>query len=280
MRGRAPLQIPLRTLSSVDAYIRNREWRGARLSRCPLHPSGGCSFARHGSYARMTPNGLRIARWYCPEGRRTFSLLPDFLAARLPGLLASIEYSITVALSAKSMESAADTLRGPDVTLPGAVRWLRRRIRAVRTALTYVMPEAVIGVLTKGVTAGIDLANGCVLIGLRRSLSPRMLNSIPAPLGFLSTRGVRWLDGDNDQHAMGPDGPIADHYGPTVDGNRARWVIRPNNALPKSSRASQICSGSGVPITACRTAVPVFIFNGSSDSAPTARDTGSTNAPS
>ena len=56
------MQIPLRTLSSVDAYVGNREWRDARLSGCPLHPSGGCSFARHGSYARVTPRGLRIAR--------------------------------------------------------------------------------------------------------------------------------------------------------------------------------------------------------------------------
>jgi hypothetical protein len=48
--------------------------------------------------------------------------LPDFLAARLPGLLASVEHSITLASSAKSMEAAADALRGPDVSLPGAVR--------------------------------------------------------------------------------------------------------------------------------------------------------------
>jgi hypothetical protein len=25
-----------------------------------LHPSGGCFFARHGSYTRVTPQGLRI----------------------------------------------------------------------------------------------------------------------------------------------------------------------------------------------------------------------------
>src|SRR6516225_9344398 len=153
MPGRGPVQLPLRTLSSVEAYIRNREWRGARLSVCPLHPSGGCSFARHGSYARTTPSGLRIARWYCPEGRRTFSMLPDFLAARLPGLLASIEDSVAVASSAKSIEAAADTLRGPDVSLPGAVRWLRRRIRAVRTALAHVMTQAVIGVLARDAAA-------------------------------------------------------------------------------------------------------------------------------
>jgi len=176
------VQLPLRTSSSVDAYIRNREWREARLSGCPLHPSDGCSFARHGSYARVTPRGLRIARWYCPEGRRTFSLLPDFLAARLPGLLDSIEESITVAATAKSLEAAADAQRGLDVTLPSAVRWLRRRIRAVRTALMHVAPEAVIGALAGEPAPKGDLDEGRLLLGLRRSLSPQMLNSIPAPL--------------------------------------------------------------------------------------------------
>jgi hypothetical protein len=96
---------------------------------------GGCSFARHGSYARATPRGCRIARWDCPESHRTFSLLPDFLAARLPGLLASIEDDITVASSCKSMEAAADVLRGPEITLAAAIRWLRRRVQAVRAAL-------------------------------------------------------------------------------------------------------------------------------------------------
>ena len=81
------MQMLLRTTSSAEAYIANQEWRAARLPVCPLHPQGGCSFAHHGSYLRATPPGLRVARWYCPEGHRTFSLLPDFLAARLPGLL-------------------------------------------------------------------------------------------------------------------------------------------------------------------------------------------------
>jgi hypothetical protein len=112
------VQLPFRTLSSVDAYIRNREWRDARLPCCPLHPSGGCLFARHGSYPRRTPRGLRIARWYCPEGRRTFSLLPDFLAARLPSLLVSIEESVTVASAVKSVEAAADALRGSTSPCP------------------------------------------------------------------------------------------------------------------------------------------------------------------
>ena len=56
--------------------------------RAPFASVGRLLVARHGSYTRVTPQGLRIARWYCPEGRQTFSLLPDFVTARLPGLLA------------------------------------------------------------------------------------------------------------------------------------------------------------------------------------------------
>ena len=59
--GRTSLQIPLRTASTADAYVRNHEWRDARLPGCPLHQMGGCSFARHGSYPRATPRGCRIA---------------------------------------------------------------------------------------------------------------------------------------------------------------------------------------------------------------------------
>ena len=68
-----------------------RSWRLASLARCPLHPRGGCGFARHGTYERMSPPGTQIARWYCPQGHRTFSLLPDHLAARFPGTLSEIE---------------------------------------------------------------------------------------------------------------------------------------------------------------------------------------------
>ena len=53
------MQIPLRTESSTEAYIAGCEWRDAFLCVCPMHPSGGCSFVRHGSYSRVTPQGLR-----------------------------------------------------------------------------------------------------------------------------------------------------------------------------------------------------------------------------
>jgi hypothetical protein len=187
------LQILLRTQSTVEAYIANREWHDAGLSACPLHPSGGCSFSRHGSYARVTPRGLRIARWYCPEGSQTFSLLPDFLAARLPGLLDTIQTCVAVVQSARSMEAAADLVRGPEVTLAGAIRWLRRRVQAIRTGIAAVvdlMPE---------LPVDIGIGQTGFLRGLRRSLPMTVLTHVPAPLGFgravksaMCTINTRW----------------------------------------------------------------------------------------
>ncbi|MDE0442808.1 MAG: hypothetical protein OXL38_11875, partial [Gammaproteobacteria bacterium] len=78
----------MRTGLSGEQYVKAQGWRHATLARCPNHPGGGCSLARHGTYARKTPPGTRVARWYCPESHTTFSLLPDCLAARLPGTLA------------------------------------------------------------------------------------------------------------------------------------------------------------------------------------------------
>jgi hypothetical protein len=181
------LQIPLRTRSTAEAYIAKREWRDARLPNCPLHPSGGCSFARHGTYERVTPQGLRIARWYCPEGHQTFSMVPDFVAAKLPGLLVEIDDSVAAAASFKSIEAAADAARGFDVSLPSAVRWLRRRIRAVREALDAVkcvVQKLPAGILATNLLRLIDCDQGHVLLRLRSSLSPHILSLIPPPLGF------------------------------------------------------------------------------------------------
>lgn len=170
------MQIPLRTTSSVEVYAANEEWRSAQLLRCPLHPAGGCGFARHGSYARVTPPRLRIARWYCRQGHRTFSLLPDFLAARLPGTLALIARCEAVSAAARSVELAADALRGLDITLPSAVRWLRRRLCAVRAVRDATSSMAF--------TATIDLCVTTPLPLLRRALSPDILSRLPSPLGF------------------------------------------------------------------------------------------------
>ena len=68
----------------------------------------------------------------------TFSLLPDCLAGELGGTLQAIEEAVAAAEAAPSLTKAADALRRDAVHLPGAMRWLVRRVRAVHGNLTAV----------------------------------------------------------------------------------------------------------------------------------------------
>ena len=95
--------------------------------------------ARHGTYERKTPQGVRVARWYCPQSHTTFSLLPDCLAARLPGTLEVLEAVVVAAEGARSLEAAANEVRPDAIELPGAMRWVRRRVRLVHNALARVI---------------------------------------------------------------------------------------------------------------------------------------------
>jgi hypothetical protein len=76
------VQLRHHTRYTSERYVTEKAWRQASLNRCPRHARGGCRFARHGSYPRSEPVGMRVARWYCPDAHETFSLLPDCLAAR------------------------------------------------------------------------------------------------------------------------------------------------------------------------------------------------------
>ena len=100
-----PVQLRYETGLTDAEYVTREAWRVARLVRCPLHARGGCGFARHGTYERMSPPGTHIARWYCPQGHRTFSLLPDHLAARFAGTLPEIEQVVTAAERASSVQA-------------------------------------------------------------------------------------------------------------------------------------------------------------------------------
>lgn len=179
------------------------------LERCPLHPRGGCGFARHGTYQRKSPRGTHVARWYCPRGHRTFSLLPDHLAARFCGALSQIEQVVVAAEHASSLQACANALRPDAVSLPSALRWVRRRLTAVRSLLAIVVP--MVPQLFEGcpptITAvrqrlGVDF----VLVALRDVLSEH-LAVLAAPLGFRHRRvddGVH--QGALQQH-KGPDPP-------------------------------------------------------------------------
>lgn len=237
------MQIPLRTRSTIEDYVATQEWRRARLSRCPLHPNGGCAFRRHGSYARLTSPGVRIARCYCPQGRLTFSLLPDFLAARLPGSLAAIDRSAGIAASARSMEAAADAARGPDICLPGAVRWLRRRVVAVRRSVAAVEVMA-----PRLARPGLPVGDVPALAMLRRALSPQLLHCIPAPLGFRPIQRIGSGDaaGGSCQHDAGRDHAFIASYALPIEVKPCPYmsIISPQPTLPRPPPTISAASGA------------------------------------
>lgn len=209
---RGPVLVQLRYHSGHTSsdYVTLQLWRSASLSRCPLHPKGRCGFARHGTYARAAPAGTRIARWYCPQGHCTFSLLPDHLAARFPGTLAQIEDVVAVVEDSPSLEAAANTLRTDDVALATALRWIRRRMRLVRTTLTTVvslLPDLCLGTAPTIHAFRHLFASASVLMVLREITALHLAN-LPRPLGFrppLSGSGGR--KSLRQQH-QGPDPPV------------------------------------------------------------------------
>ncbi len=122
---------------TFDEYLEQKGWEQVEMSHCPFHPEGGCGLAKHGTYPRKFPEYCLVPRWFCPCARRSISLLPDFFASRFPGTLDEVEQTVNIAQSHNSQEKAAETLR-PDISLPSALRWLRRRIKYVHEALTIL----------------------------------------------------------------------------------------------------------------------------------------------
>ena len=181
------MQLRYETGLSGERYVTAQAWREARLERCPNHPRGGCSLARHGTYGRKAPRGARIARWYCPQSHATFSLLPDCLAA------------------------AADAIRRDAVELPGAVRWLGRRVRLVRNALNAaigLVPDRLAPCAPSIAAVRVRLGSGSALTALRALAAPQ-LRQLPAPLGFHPRRPAETDRNGVPQHRMGRDPPPA-----------------------------------------------------------------------
>lgn len=202
------MQLRFKTGHTSEDYVTRQAWREASLPYCPNHPRGGCSFARHGTYPRKTPAGTQIARWYCPESHTTFSLLPDCLAARLPGTLDELEEVVATAERAPSLEAAANRLR-LDIELPGALRWLRRRIHLVQRCLVVViglLPDRLAGCAAQLTAVRERLGHDAVLT-LLRALVAEQLSHLPVPLGFYPAVGRRGGAVRSRQQPMGPDPP-------------------------------------------------------------------------
>lgn len=173
-----------------------------------MHPEGGCGIAGHGAYERKSPAGLWIPRWYCRQGHVTVSLLPDFAASRLSSSLDEVEDAAAAVQGATSLEAAASALR-PDIELPGAVKWTRRRVNAVRATLVTVvglLPAVLAGVELTILSFRAALGVERVLLALRAVASGH-LPQLPPPVGFgprsMSREKRRLLS----QHRAGPDPP-------------------------------------------------------------------------
>ena len=203
------MQLRYETGLTGEEYVSAQAWRDARLDLCPNHPHENCSLARHGTYTRKTPRGTHIARWYCPESHTTFSLLPDCLAARLPGELDTLEAVVTHAEQATSLAAAADALRPDTVELPGAMRWAARRVRLVHHVLSLViglLPEQLARCIAEMAAVRVRLDSDIALRTLRTLVDPQ-LRALPAPLGFQPHRLGSTNRNRAHQHKMGPDPP-------------------------------------------------------------------------
>jgi hypothetical protein len=208
--GLWPVQLRFECSLTGGEYVSEEGWRNASLPRCPLHPQGGCGFARHGTYARVSPPGTRVARWYCPAGHRTFSLLPDCLAARLSGTLAEVEAVVRAVEQAPGLEAACGQLR-LDIELPGAQRWVRRRVQAVHASLHLLrglLPERFAHCPTSVTAFARHLGAGEVL-GALRDIAAAFLQRLPPPLGFFPRHPPGGGRGRARQHRVGADPPGA-----------------------------------------------------------------------
>jgi len=203
------MQLRFATDLSAEEYVRREAWKEAKLDNCPIHPEGGCGFRKNGTYSRKYPEGTKIARWYCPMGHQTFSFLPDCLSARLPGELKEVENVIEEVEKAPSQEDAVKRIR-LDIFLPGALRWVRRRILPIRTALTMLIELIPSMFLACDPTLSSFRCALCVsyaLPELRQHAAP-FLHILPPPLGFCSRPGSKKVKNSRFQHKTGSDPPL------------------------------------------------------------------------
>ena len=203
------MQILFETTMTSEQYVSEHGWLEATLLSCPVHPSGGCGIRAHGSYARKTPTGFRVARFYCAEGHVTISLLPDFMAASFRGQLSEVEHAARVAEQAPSVAAAAQQLRPELGDERSAARWLRRRLSALKSGLSSLVtsvPELFgVAPTLSAVATRLAAAADRVLVAARaRARAASLLDRMATPLGFrhrslVSTNNVLAM-----QHAMGP----------------------------------------------------------------------------
>lgn len=184
------MQVLWKEITAADRYVADRAWERAILCDCPLHPEGGCGLRKLGTYMRVRPAGVRVARFWCPVARVSISLLPAFLAARWSGTLDEVEAVVLAVEQSGGVAAAVEIVHPawePDaIGSVCAMRSIRRRLRAVRAALLAVvtlLPAHLLGVVPTITALREALSTDRVLVAVR-STAERHLHGLPAPLGF------------------------------------------------------------------------------------------------
>jgi hypothetical protein len=151
---------------------------------------------------------MRVPRWYCPKAHTTWSALPDCLAARLVGSLDEVERVVVVA-EQRGIEGAAQDLR-TEIELPGAMRWLRRRRNAIRSALLALLTALPgrLGSVAEVRAVRAELRTDRALVALRE-IGAGHLQALVWPLGFVRPRRRGAARDLAIQHETGPDPPDA-----------------------------------------------------------------------
>jgi hypothetical protein len=131
----------------------------------------------------------------------------------LPGTLPALEDAVAQAEAAPSGEAAANALQPAEaeaaVTLPTALRWVRRRVAIVRATLTTVRGLfrtllAPCQLTVRSFRAALGTAS--VLVALR-GICARYLHTLPAPLGLRPPPAGARRRGWAYQQRMGKDPP-------------------------------------------------------------------------
>ena len=181
---------------AADRYVTDRAWEKAVLCECPFHPQGGCGLRKLGTYSRVAPEGVRVARFWCPLARRSVSLLPAFLAARMPGTLDEVEAVVLAVEQAGSIAAAVEQVHPADAERAigpvCAERSIRRRLQPVCAALLAVVtlfPERFRDITPTIAALREALGTDRVLVTVR-CIAEQHLGALPAPFGFLQRAGA------------------------------------------------------------------------------------------
>ena len=158
--------------------------------RVPFHPQGGCGLHKLGTYRRVEPEGIHVARYWCPRAEASISLLPAFLASRMRGTLDAVEAAVHAVAQSGSITAAVELVHAAEAARAiGPVcarRSIRRRLRALRAALlalVTLLPQRLAGIAPTITALRQALGVERVLVTVR-GLLEQHLNALPAPFGL------------------------------------------------------------------------------------------------